>query len=186
MLVISEGYTISGISGKVLTIVQGMIGPIPVPTLIFVAFVLILTYVLKCTPFGRELFAIGGNAAASRLVGIKVESRTRIVYLLSSAFAAFAGIMVAFRYNSGQPTIGETWVMNSITAAVIGGTSMAGGVGTVVGTLVGTLLMQELSNSIVMLNISQYWEKVMVGGVVLLAVVIDSLRTMRRNKSLSK
>ena len=142
--------------------------------------------VLKCTPFGRELFAIGGNAAASRLVGIKVEARTRIVYLLSGAFAAFAGIMVACRYNSGQPTIGETWVMNSITAAVIGGTSMAGGVGTVVGTLVGTLLMQELSNSIVMLNISQYWEKVMVGGVVLLAVVIDSLRTMRRNKSLSK
>lgn len=186
VLVISEGYTISGISGKVLTIGQGMIGPIPVPTLIFVAFVLILTYVLKCTPFGRELFAIGGNAAASRLVGIKVESRTRIVYLLSGAFAAFAGIMVACRYNSGQPTIGETWVMNSITAAVIGGTSMAGGVGTVVGTLVGTLLMQELSNSIVMLNISQYWEKVMVGGVVLLAVVIDSLRTMRRNKSLSK
>ena len=74
--------------------------------------------------------------------------------------------------------------MNSITAAVIGGTSMAGGVGTVVGTLVGTLLMQLLSNAIVMLNISQYWEQVMIGSVVLLAVVIDSLRTMGRIRSL--
>lgn len=184
VLVISEGYTISGITGKVLTIGQGMLGPIPVPTVIFIVFVAILTYILKCTPFGRELFAIGGNAAASRLVGINVESRTRLVYLLSGAFAAFAGIMVASRYNSGQPTIGETWVMNSITAAVIGGTSMAGGVGTVVGTLVGTLLMQLLSNAIVMLNISQYWEQVMIGSVVLLAVVIDSLRTMGRTKSL--
>ena len=177
VLVISKGYTISGITGKVLTIGQGMLGPVPVPTVIFIVFVAILTYILKCTPFGRELFAIGGNSAASRLVGINVESRTRLVYLLS-------GIMVACRYNSGQPTIGETWVMNSITAAVIGGTSMAGGVGTVVGTLVGTLLMQLLSNAIVMLNISQYWEQVMIGSVVLLAVVIDSLRTMGRIRSL--
>ena len=91
VLVISEGYTISGITGKVLTIGQGMLGPIPVPTVIFIVFVAILTYILKCTPFGRELFAIGGNAAASRLVGINVESRTRLVYLLSGAFAAFAG-----------------------------------------------------------------------------------------------
>ena len=149
VLVITEGYTISGITGKILTIGQGMLGVVPVPTIIFIVFVLILTYVLKCTPFGRELFAIGGNPAAARLVGIKVESRTRLVYLISGAFSAFAGVMVACRYNSGQPTIGETWVMSSITAAVIGGTSMAGGVGTVTGTLVGALLMQLLSNSIV-------------------------------------
>lgn len=186
VLVITKGYTISGITGDVLVMGQGMLGVIPVPTLIFILFVLILTYVLTCTPFGRELFAIGGNPAAARLVGIKVESRTRIVYTIAGGLSAFAGIMVACRYNSGQPTIGETWVMSSITAAVIGGTSMAGGVGTVFGTLVGALLMQLLSNSIVMLNISQYWEEVMTGGVVLLAVVIDAIRTMQRNKNLSK
>lgn len=186
VLVITEGYTISGITGDVLAMGQGMLGAIPVPTLIFIAAVAVLAYILKFTPFGRELFAIGGNHAAARLVGVKVEARKRNVYLISGGLSAFAGIMVACRYNSGQPTIGETWVMSSITAAVIGGTSMDGGVGTVVGTLVGALLMQLLSNSIVMLNVSQYWEAVMTGGVVLLAVAIDALRTMHRNKQLSK
>lgn len=185
VLVITKGHTISGIEGPVLALGQGMIKSMPVPTLIFVFLVLLLAYVLKCTPFGRELFAIGGNAAAARLVGIKVETNTRLVYMLSGALSAFGGVMIACRYNSGQPTIGATWVMSSITAAVIGGTSMSGGIGTVIGTFVGALLMQLLSNSIVMLNVSQYWEQVMIGGVVLIAVVIDAVRTIFRRKALS-
>lgn len=185
VLVITEGHTISGITGGVLVIGQGMLGSVPVPVIIFLLLTGLLTYILKCTPFGRELLAIGGNKAAAKLVGIKVEQKTRLVYMLSGMFAAFGGIMIACRYNSGQPTIGGTWVMSSITAAVIGGTSMNGGIGTVVGTFVGALLMQLLSNSIVMLNVSQYWEQVMIGGVVLVAVVIDAMRTMARNKALT-
>ena len=183
VLVITKGSTIQGIQGGVLTLGQGMLGKVPVPIIIFVLLCLLVTYVLKFTPFGRELFAIGGNKAAARLVGIQVQRKTRLVYLLSGTFATFAGIMIACRYNSGQPTIGETWVMSSITAAVIGGTSMNGGVGSAVGTLVGALLMQLLQNSIVVLNVSQYWEQVMTGGVVLIAVAIDALRTIARNKS---
>ena len=183
VLVITKGSTIQGIQGNVLTLGQGMIGKVPVPIIIFVLLCLLVTYVLKFTPFGRELFAIGGNAAAARLVGIQVKKKTRMVYLLSGTFATFAGIMIACRYNSGQPTIGETWVMSSITAAVIGGTSMSGGIGSAFGTLVGALLMQLLQNSIVVLNVSQYWEQVMTGGVVLIAVAIDALRTIARNKS---
>jgi len=185
VLVITEGHTISGITGNVLAIGQGMIGSIPIPILIFLFLTALFAYILKCTPFGRELFAIGGNAAAAKLVGIKVEQKTRLVYLLSGMLSAFGGIMTACRYNSGQPTIGGTWVMSAITAAVIGGTSMSGGIGTVIGTLVGALLMQLLSNSIVMLNVSQYWEQVMIGGVVLIAVVIDAVRTISRNKALA-
>lgn len=90
---------------------------------------------------------------------------------------------MACRFNSGQPTIGTSWVMSSITAAVIGGTSMSGGVGTMFGTIIGALMMTELSNSIVVLNISQYWEQVMTGGVVLIAVAIDAVRSMARSKS---
>ncbi len=182
VLVITEGHTISGISGPILTLGQGMLGKIPVPIIIFFFLCLVLTYVLKCTPFGRQLFAIGGNESASRLVGIQVQKTKRFVYLLSGVFAAFGGVMIACRYNSGQPTIGESWVMSSITAAVIGGTSMAGGVGTAFGTFVGVLLTQLLSNSIVVLNVSQYWEQVMTGGVVLIAVAIDAIRTIARKK----
>lgn len=183
VLVITKGSTIQGIQGKVLVLGQGMVGKIPVPIIIFLLLCLLLTYLLKFTPFGRELFAIGGNAAAARLVGIQVKRKTRMVYLLSGAFATFGGIMIACRYNSGQPTIGEAWVMSSITAAVIGGTSMSGGIGSAFGTLVGALLIQLLNNSIVVLNVSQYWEQVMTGGVVLIAVAIDALRTIARNKS---
>jgi ribose transport system permease protein len=183
VLVITEGYTISGISGGVLFLGQGMLGPIPVPILIFILLALILTYVLKSTPFGRELYAIGGNSAAARLVGIRVNSKKRTVYALSGMLAAFGGVMIACRYNAGQPTIGDSWVMSSITAAVIGGTSMNGGVGSMMGTIIGALLMQLLSNSIVMLNVSQYWEQVMTGGVVLIAVSIDALRSLSRNKA---
>ena len=183
VLVITKGSTIQGITGKCLALGQGMLGKIPIPILIFIVLCLLLTYVLKFTPFGRELFAIGGNAAAARLVGIQVKRKTRLVYLLAGTFSTFAGIMIACRYNSGQPTIGESWVMSSVTAAVIGGTSMSGGIGSAFGTFVGALLIQLLNNSMVVLNVSQYWEQVMTGGVVLIAVAIDALRTIARNKS---
>lgn len=183
ILVITQGSTISGITGNVLFLGQGMLGIVPVPILIFVLIALILTYVLNSTPFGRELYAIGGNVAAARLVGIKTENRIRSVYALAGILAAFGGVLMACRYNSGQPTIGTSWVMNSITAAVIGGTSMSGGVGTMFGTIIGALMMTELSNSIVVLNVSQYWEQVMTGGVVLIAVAIDALRSLGRSKN---
>ena len=182
ILVITKGSTISGITGPVLFLGQGMLNIVPVPIVIFVLIASGLTYVLKSTPFGRELYAIGGNVAAARLVGIKTESRIRTVYALSGILAAFGGVLMACRYNSGQPTIGTSWVMNSITAAVIGGTSMNGGVGTMFGTIIGALMMTELSNSIVVLNISQYWEQVMTGGVVLVAVAIDAVRSLTRSK----
>jgi ribose transport system permease protein len=183
ILVITLGSTISGITGPVLFLGQGMLNVVPVPVVIFMLIAIGLTYVLKSTPFGRELYAIGGNVVAARLVGIKTENRIRMVYVLSGILAAFGGVMMACRFNSGQPTIGTSWVMSSITAAVIGGTSMSGGVGTMFGTIIGALMMTELSNSIVVLNISQYWEQVMTGGVVLIAVAIDAVRSMARSKS---
>jgi ribose transport system permease protein len=181
VLVITEGATISGIRGLILKIGQGMIGAVPVPILIFLGIALIFTYILKNTPFGRELYAIGGNTSAARLVGINVKWKTILVYVLSGLLSAAGGVMIACRYNSGQPTIGGTWVMSSITAAVIGGASMTGGIGTMLGTVTGTLLMTVLSNSIVILNVSQYWEQVMIGSVVLFAVMIDAIRLWKKN-----
>lgn len=177
VLVITQGVTVTGLEGPVLQLGAGMLGPVPVPTLIFIGFALIMAYVMKYTPFGREIYAIGGNANAARLVGIKVDRNTCMVFSISAALAAIGGILMACRYSSGQPNIGETWRMNSITAAVVGGTSMTGGSGSMLGTVIGALLITQLSNAIVILNISQYWEKVVTGGVVLLAVAIDALRS---------
>lgn len=183
VLVITEGYTISGITGWVLQLGQGVLfGFLPVPFLIFLIMALLLAYLLRCTPFGRHLYAIGGNEAASRLVGVPVKRKKRNIYMLSGLLCAAAGVLIACRYNAGQPTIGEDWTMTTITAAVIGGTSMSGGVGGVLGTVIGAYLIQLLSNSIVILNVSQYWEQVVTGGVVLIAVAIDAVRTIARNK----
>jgi len=184
VLVLTQGETITGIKGAVLQIGKGMLGPVPVPTIIFIAFAFLLTYVMKYTPFGRMLYAIGGNKNAARLAGIRVERTTCAVFALSALLSALGGIMITCRYGSGQPGIGETWRMTSITASVVGGTSMAGGAGRPLGTVIGALLISLLSNAIVILNISQYWEKVVTGGVVLVAVVIDALRnrTMIRSK----
>lgn len=180
VLVLTKGETITGVKGPVTVLGQGMVGPIPVPTIIFIAAIAVWAFIMKNMPFGRQMFAIGGNPAAARLVGIKVESKTCIIFALSSLMASMGGIMTACRYSSGQPTIGDTWNMDSITAAVIGGTAMSGGVGGVIGTAIGALLITVLRNAIVLLNISQYWEKVITGSVVLFAVSVDVIRRKRK------
>jgi len=183
VLVLTKGETVTNLTGPVLVLGKGMIGPVPVPTIIFVVAALIIAYIMKHTPTGRNIYAIGGNSAAARLVGINVTRKTRMVFAASALLAACGGIMTACRYSSGQPSIGESWRMTSITAAVVGGTSMTGGTGNILGTVVGSLLITLLSNAIVILNISQYWEKVVTGGVVLIAVAIDAVRARNRNKA---
>ncbi|MGI6084932.1 MAG: ABC transporter permease [Acetivibrionales bacterium] len=183
VLVLTKGETVTGIEGPVLTLGKGMVGPIPVPTIIFIVVAIIMAYIMKNTPFGREIYAIGGNPSAARLVGINVDKKTVIIFALSALLAACGGIMTACRYSSGQPSIGESWRMNSITAAVVGGTSMTGGQGNVLGTVSGAMLIMLLSNAIITLNISQYWEKVVTGSVVLIAVAIDAVRARKRNRA---
>ncbi|NMB46724.1 MAG: ABC transporter permease, partial [Firmicutes bacterium] len=133
----------------------------------------IISYVLRNTPFGRHIYAIGGNEAAARLVGIRIMAAKIAVYAISGALAAWAGMIYVSRASAGQPTIGLNWVMPSVTAAIIGGTSLSGGEGTILGTVIGAILMGVLSNGIVLLNISSYWERVIIGLVVLVAVVLD-------------
>ena len=106
-----------------------------------------------------------------------------IVYLLSGFLAAFGGILFTSRMSSGQPTTGANWVMPCITAAIIGGTSLSGGEGSILGTVLGALFMGVLANGIVHMDISPYWERIIIGLVVVLAVVIDVLRTRKRSRS---
>lgn len=175
-LVVTRGYPIRPLGEQFAVFGQGTVFGIPVPVLIFLAAGAILTYVLARTRFGRNIYAIGGNREAAELVGIRAWRVEFIVFGLAGMFAALAGILYASRMDSGQPSVGEGWLMGAITAAIIGGTSLKGGQGTIVGTVFGALLMAVLANGIVLMNVSGYWERVIIGLVVLVAILVDLLR----------
>lgn len=179
-LVITEGYPIRPLGPAFRVFGQGSVLGIPVPVLIFVAAGAVLAYVLSQTRFGRDLYAVGGNREAATLVGIRVWRVEFIVFGLAGLLAALAGILYASRMDSGQPSVGEGWLMGAITAAIIGGTSLRGGQGTIVGTVLGALLMAVLGNGIVLLNVSGFWERVIVGCVVLVAILVDLFRRKQR------
>ncbi|MBL8581230.1 MAG: ABC transporter permease, partial [Rhizobiaceae bacterium] len=145
----------------------------------FIGIAIILAFVLNRTRFGRNIYAIGGNRPAAVLVGIPVKRIEMLVFGLSGMLAALAGILYASRLDSGQPSVGEGWLMPAITASIIGGVSLRGGQGTITGTVAGAMLMAVLGNGIVLLNISGYWQRVIVGVVVLVAILIDLLRRNR-------
>lgn len=176
--VLTEGRTVMGIPASFLVLGQGMLfNVIPVPCLIMVVIGILVFLMLKYTPFGRYLYAIGGNQSAAVLVGIGVKKCRTFVYIMSGAFSALAGMLMMARLGSAQPTVGTNWVMPSITAAVLGGTSMSGGRGSVLGTVIGSLLMVVISNAIVILRVSTYMEQVVTGSVVIIAVLIDAFKT---------
>jgi ribose transport system permease protein len=175
-LVITKGYPIRPLGDDFRVFGQGTIYGIPVPVVIFLVAGAILTYVLARTRFGRNIYAIGGNRDAATLVGIRVWRVEFIVFGLAGMFAALAGILYASRMDSGQPSVGEGWLMGAITAAIIGGTSLRGGQGTIAGTIFGALLMAVLANGIVLLSISGYWERIIIGAVVLIAILVDLFR----------
>ena len=175
-LVITKGYPIRPLGEDFRIFGQGSIFSIPVPVIIFIAAGAILTFILTRTRFGRNIYAVGGNREAAELVGIRSWRIEFIVFGLAGMLAALAGILYASRMDSGQPSVGEGWLMGAITAAIIGGTSLRGGQGTIVGTVLGALLMAVLANGIVLMNVSGYWERVIIGFVVLVAILVDLLR----------
>lgn len=180
--VVTKGSPIMGIPESATVLGQGMLGPIPFPTIFMILFGLIGIYMLKYTPFGRYIYAVGGNMHAARIAGVKVNQVTVLVYGLSAAMAAIAGILITCRLGTAQPSVGASWVMPSVTAACIGGTSLAGGRGGIIGAIVGGIFMGVVSNAIVILAISPYWEQVITGIVILAAIAIDRYKAMRNKE----
>ena len=146
------------------------------PVIAFLTLAAIFSFVLARMPFGRNIYAVGGNRSAASLVGIAVKRVELLVFGLSGCLAALAGILYASRMNSADPSVGVGWLMPAITASIIGGVSLRGGQGTIAGTVGGALLMAVLDNGIVLANISSYWQQVIIGCVVLLAILVDLLR----------
>lgn len=152
---------------------SGTILGVPVSILLLVVLALIFAYIAGRTPLGRQIYAVGGNERASMLSGVYVSRVKIIVYVVSGSLAAVAGLIVASQLVASHPASGETYEMNAIAAAVLGGTSLAGGRGTIGGTIVGAFVIGVLSDGLVMMGVSEFWQMVIKGVVIIAAVILD-------------
>ncbi|MFV0364044.1 MAG: ABC transporter permease [Suipraeoptans sp.] len=150
--------------------------PLPVGVIILIIIAVFAAIVLKKTPFGWHVLAIGGNQRAAELSGIKVNKVLLTVYAFSGFCSGIVGIIAASQLVAAHPMTGETWEMNAIAAAVLGGTSMAGGVGTIGGTIIGAFVIGVINDGMVMCGVSEFWQMVIKGLVIILAVIIDQFQ----------
>jgi ribose/xylose/arabinose/galactoside ABC-type transport system permease subunit len=182
MYVTTRGYPIPTTTQAIVWLGNGYVGPVPVPTILMLVTVIAGTFVLTKTSFGNRVRAIGGNEIAARLSGVNVEGTKIAVYVLAALLSAIAGIAMVGRVNAGNPNSGLNFDMDSIAAAIIGGTSLAGGSGTIIGTLLGALMLGVLSNGLVLLNVNMYWQTIVAGTIILVVCIIDALSRRGRRK----
>jgi ribose transport system permease protein len=149
-----------------------------IPNAVLILFVaaIVANLILTKTVLGRYTFAIGSNEEATRLSGVNVAAWKTAVYALCGLFSGLAGVMIASRLSSAQPALGAGYELDAIAAAVIGGTSLSGGEGTIVGTIIGALLISTLTNGLSIMAVPQEWRMVVTGGIVIIAVFLDILR----------
>ena len=149
---------------------------LPYPVVITAVAVAIAIFLLRRTQFGRHTYAIGGNVEAARRAGIPVDWRIIQIYTLSAATAGIGGFISTLQYTAGSAVIGDPLLLASIAGVIIGGVSLAGGAGTVVGTIIGSLIIAVLTTGLVELNVDAFWQFIVVGAVVIIAVLIDQSR----------
>jgi ribose transport system permease protein len=136
----------------------------------------VLSWVLHATPYGRRIYATGGNRDAAYLSGVPVERIIASTYVWCGTLAGLAGVMLAARLQSGQPTAGEFYELTAIAAVVLGGAALHGGEGTLYKTIIGVFIMVVLGNSLNLLNVDSYWQRVAIGAVIIAAAAADRLR----------
>ena len=171
----TQGHPISNLGSSFTFIGSGAFMGIPVPVWIALIVVLLAVFVTQKTKMGRYIYAIGGNEQAARLSGININKVKIWVYAIAGALAALGGIIVTARLDSAQPNAGISYELDAIAAVVIGGTSLSGGKGSVWGTVLGAIIIGVLNNGLVLLNVSPFWQQVVKGAVILLAVIIDKM-----------
>lgn len=176
----THGTPITGLPDQFRTIASAHIGPIPLPAIILLVFAAAAVLVTQYSVLGRDIYAVGGNIEAARLAGVNVDRRRIFCYVVSTLMAGVAGVIVASKIWLGDPGVGQNYELTAISAVVIGGTSLMGGEGTIFGSLLGAAIMSVLANAFTFLNVDAYWQPVLIGAIVVVAVTIDSLRRRRK------
>ncbi len=174
-LILSNGRPISNLSDTFNFIGGGSVFGVPFPIIILIFAFVICAIILNKTILGRYIYAIGGNEEAARASGINVNAVKLWVYSLCGVLSALGGILLTSRITTGQPNAGAGFELDAIAAVIIGGTSTAGGTGTMTGTLIGVLLIGVISNSLDLLNVSSYYQQVVMGSIIIGAVVLDGM-----------
>ncbi|MFG6416178.1 ABC transporter permease [Roseateles sp. DC23W] len=179
-LLISDGATFANLGGKDAASstgfpLLGTLSPLGIPLVLWLLVVIGLaaTYLGLRTPIGRHIYAVGGNERAAQLSGVQVRRVKMVVYMISGGLAALVGLIIASQLEAAHPLTGETFELNAIAAAVLGGTSMSGGRGRIGGTIVGAFVIGILSDGLVMMGVSSFWQTVIKGVVIIAAVVVD-------------
>jgi ribose/xylose/arabinose/galactoside ABC-type transport system permease subunit len=176
-LTVSNGRPIGGITGTYAWIGAGQIGPVPVPVLIMIVTFIVGAVVLRFTPYGRGVYAVGGNEQAARLSGIPVNRVKLLTYLISGFCAGLGAIIFSARVTVGDPWAGRSLELDAIAAVVIGGTSLFGGIGALWGTFLGTLIILMINNLLNLMNVSPYAQGIAKGLIILIAIAIYKQRT---------
>ncbi|MEK3935555.1 ABC transporter permease [Sporosarcina sp. FSL W7-1349] len=155
---------------------SGFIGPIPFVVILMIFLYIIFYYVLVKTPFGRNVYAVGSNIKAAQLSGVPVAKVKTAVFVITGMLAALAGIILSSRLMSGNPTVANGWELDVIAAVIVGGTSLAGGRGSIIGTFLGALFIAVLSNGMVLLGVSPYLQLVVKGSIIVFAVILNAVQ----------
>jgi putative xylitol transport system permease protein len=175
----SNGMPIPNLSQKFLWIGQGDIAGIPIPIFFFLGAFIVLWVVLNKTTYGRYIYAVGGNEKSAKTAGIATKGIIISVYVLCGISAALGGLILTARTTSGLPQAGSSYELDAIAAVVIGGTSLNGGVGTIQGTLIGALIIGVINNGLDLLGVSSFYQQVVKGAIIIIAVLLDSARHAR-------
>ena len=186
-LLLSNGATFPNLGGKpelgntgLPFIGSGAILAVPVPIWLMLVTAALAAFVAARTPFGRHVYAVGGNERAALLSGVRVKRVKLLVYVISGLCSAAVGVVIASQLASAHPATGQSFELNAIAAVVLGGTSLMGGRGSIGGTIVGALVIGALADGLVLLGVSEFWQIVIKGGVIVLAVVLDQLQRRLR------
>ncbi|SKB45425.1 ribose transport system permease protein [Lachnospiraceae bacterium] len=159
----------------------GSFGPIPLPVVYMTVFLIVDFFTLNKTQMGRSIYAVGGNELAAKFSGINLNRVKIFVWTVSGAMAGFCGVILAARMSSGQPSTGEGYETDAIAASVLGGTSFFGGTGSVGGLIIGVLIIGTISNGLNLMHVNSYWQFVLKGVIIIVAVYTDRLKQKRQN-----
>ena len=178
-LLLCDGKPIYGLSNEFLFLGQGRPFGIPFPVVIFIVVALITHYILASTKFGKHTLVIGDNQIAAVAMGININRHKVQLYALSGGLAGLAGMIFTSRVNAGDPTAGLNYELTAITAAIIGGTNLFGGKGSIIGTFIGALIMGVLQNGLNLLAVQSYYQRMAIGAVLILAVWFDQINRQK-------